>query len=55
MNRGELELQTADGEATALALGEEGDFAVHPAPSCSFRLYWRAANGRELLTVWTSL
>ena len=55
MEPGELEVQTADEAATALVLDEDGGFAVRPTPSCAFRLYWRTANGREVLTIWANL
>jgi hypothetical protein len=52
---GELELQTANGQATALVVDDDGGFAVRPVPDGSFRLYWRAADGRQVLTIWTRL
>jgi hypothetical protein len=52
---GELEVQLADGGAAPLPVDEDGGFAVRPTPSCSFRLYWRAATGRKVVTDWTPL
>lgn len=50
-----VEVQLADGGAAPLPVDEDGGFAVRPTPSCSFRLYWRAATGRKVVTDWTPL
>jgi hypothetical protein len=52
---GTIEAQTGAGATTATPVSNVGLFSMEPIPASPFRLYYRTAEGTDLLTDWITL
>ena len=52
---GMIEIRTGADETTAMPVNQLGCFSIEPIPASPFRLYYRAAEGTDLMTGWITL